>query len=418
MTAEFPERLRVLWEPHRYKVLWGGRGGSKSWNIGRWLVIDGVRQSLRILCTRETQKSIGDSVHRLLADQIQQLNLGYYYSVEKAKIYGPNGTEFIFAGLKHDPGALKSYEGCDRCWVEEAQNVSSRSWDILIPTIRKPGSEIVVSFNPDLESDATYQRFVVNPPPDSAVVKVGWEDNPWFPDVLRKEMEHCKATDIDAWHHIWQGHCVNILKGAVYAAQLRDVDSQGRVTRVPYDPQRPVNTFWDLGVDDSTSIWFVQAFPMGEYRIIDYLEGSGEGLPYYLKELQQRQYVYGTHYLPHDGRARQLGTGKSIEELMRVAGMRVQIVPKLSVADGINAARTIFPNCWFDGDKCKDGLQALRHYRYGEKEDLGVKTKEPVHDWASHASDAFRYFAVGVRTPKPPQQTAAQRPRAPLSAWS
>jgi phage terminase large subunit len=250
------------------------------------------------------------------------------------------------------------------------------------------------------------------------VVKVGWEDNPWFPEVLRSEMEHCKATDIDAWHHIWQGNCVNTLKGAVYAAQLRDVDSQGRVTRVPYDSQRPVNTYWDLGVDDSTSIWFVQSLPMGEHRLIDYLEGSGEGLPYYLRELQQKGYIYGTHHLPHDGRARQLGTGKSIEELMRIAGMKVMIVPKLSVADGINAARTLFPNCWFDGDKCKDGLQALRHYTYGEKEELGVKTKEPVHNWASHGSDAFRYFAVGVRTPKPQTAAQPQRPRAPLSAWS
>lgn len=418
MTAEFPEKLSCLWDDWRYLVLYGGRGGTKSWNVARWLVLEAVRRQIRVLCTRETQKSISDSVHKLLTDQISLLGLQGSYRIERSKLYTTTGSEFIFAGLKHDPGALKSYEAVDICWVEEAQNVTARSWDVLIPTIRKPGSQIIVTFNPDLESDATYQRFVKNPPPNAKVVKIGWEDNPWFPDVLRQEMEHCKATDIDAYHHIWGGNCVNILKGAVYAAQLREVDAQGRVTRVPYDPTRPVNTFWDLGVDDSTTVWFVQAFPMGEYRLIDYLEGSGEGLPYYLKELQQKGYVYGTHYLPHDGRARQLGTGKSIEELMRIAGMRVQIVPKLSVADGINAARTIFPNCWFDGEKCKDGLQALRHYRYGEKEELGVKTKEPVHDWASHGSDAFRYFAVGVRTPKPQQSAAVQRPRAPLSAWS
>jgi phage terminase large subunit len=151
MTAEFPEKLRCLWEPHRYKVLYGGRGGAKSWNIARWLVIEAARRQIRILCTRETQKSIADSVHKLLSDQIYMLGLGSSYRIERSKIYASTGSEFIFAGLKHDPGALKSYEAVDVCWVEEAQTVSARSWDVLIPTIRKPGSEIVVSFNPDLE---------------------------------------------------------------------------------------------------------------------------------------------------------------------------------------------------------------------------------------------------------------------------
>jgi phage terminase large subunit len=229
-------------------------------------------------------------------------------------------------------------------------------------------------------------------------------------------MEILRAKDEDEYLHIYEGHCISNLKSAVYAKQLRQVDAEERITRVPYDATRPVQTYWDLGVDDSTTIWFVQVFPF-EFRLIDYVEGSGEGLPYYLQQLQQRPYIYGTDHLPHDGRARELGTGKSIEELMRKAGRRVTIVPRLSVADGINAARTVFGQCWFDRERCSDGIQALRHYTYGEKEELGVKTKEPVHNWASHAADAFRYFAVGVR-PQKPKEVERPRQRPVHSPWS
>lgn len=421
MTAEFPEALDFLFEPHRYKVAYGGRGSAKSWGFARALLILGVQRPLHILCGRETQKSIKESVHKLLADQIELLNLGAYYRVEQARIIGlQQKTDFFFAGLRHNVANIKSAEAVDICWLEEAQFTSANTWQTLVPTIRKDGSEIWCSYNPALETDCIHETFVVKPPPPDAVVrKLTYRDNPWFNATMRREMEHMRETDPDAFMHVWEGNPVNILAGAVFAKQLREMDLAQRVTKVPYDPTRPVNTAWDLGVDDSTSLWFFQAFPFGEMRLIDYEEGSGEGLPYYLRKLQERKYVYGTHYLPHDGRARQLGTGKSIEELMRIAGMKVQIVPRMSVADRINAARTIFPQCWFDGEKCKEGLNALRHWRYGDKEELGVKTKEPVHDWASHGSDAFTYFAVASKTPKPPQQqTQQQRPRQPLSAWS
>jgi len=414
--ADFPGKLRILFEPHRYKILYGGRGSGKSWGMARALVIQGAQRTMRILCARETQKSIADSVHKLLADQIEELGLQEHYRVEKARIIGANGTEFTFAGLSHDINSIKSLENYDVCFVEEAHSVRKNSWDKLIPTLRKNGSEIWASMNPELESDDSYQRFIVNPPPNAAVVKVNWRDNPWFPPVLREEMEHLRAQNEDEYLHVYEGHCISNLKSAVYAKQLRQVDAEERITRVPYDATRPVQTYWDLGIDDSTTIWFVQVFPF-EFRLIDYVEGSGEGLPYYLQQLQQRAYIYGTDHLPHDGRARELGTGKSIEELMRKAGRRVTIVPRLSVADGINAARTVFGQCWFDREKCSDGIQALRHYTYGEKEELGVKTKEPVHNWASHAADAFRYFAVGVR-PQKPKEIERPRQRPVHSPWS
>ncbi len=410
MRAEFPGAFQFLFEPARYKVAYGGRGSGKSWAFARALLILGAQSKRRILCARETMRSMADSVHKLLSDQIADLGLAAHYSIEKARVSGLNGTEFIFAGLKHNAAALKSYEAVDVCWVEEAQSVSKSSWDVLIPTIRAAGSEIWASYNPDLETDATHQLFVHHPPPGAVVRKVNFDGNPWFPDVLRAEMEHCKRTDPDAYQHVWEGCCISNLEGAIYANELRQVDKDNRIARVPYDATRPVDTFWDLGYGDSTAIWFAQAFPF-EYRVIDYLDGSREPLSHYLKLLQERPYVYRTDWLPHDARAKSLGTGKSVEDLMRAAGRKVQIVPQLSVADGINAARTIFGQCWFDAEKCADGLQYLRRYRHGVIQTLGTSTREPLHDDASHAADAFRYLAVAMRPPKQKEAQRAQRPQ-------
>jgi phage terminase large subunit len=396
--ADFPVALRALFQPARYKVLWGGRGGAKSWGIARALLILAAKKKLRILCARETMKSIADSVHKLLSDQIIALSLQGYYTVERSRIIGRNGTEIVFAGLKHNINNIKSLEACDIVWVEEAQTTTKMSWAVLIPTIRKEGSEIWVSFNPDLTSDDTYRRFVLNPPPNAVVLKVGWQDNPWFPATLRAEMEHLRATDPDAYSHVWEGNCISIADGAIYANEIRAAESDSRLTtRVSYDATLPVHTFWDLGWGDATAIWLAQVIG-NEYHLIDYICGEQKPLSHYITTLQARGYIYGTDYLPHDARAHELGSGRSVEELMRKAGRKVQIVKKLSPADGINAARTIFNRCWFD-PKTKEGVEALRHYRYEKDEDLGIAKRIPLHDWSSNGADAFRYLAVAITTP-------------------
>jgi phage terminase large subunit len=385
VEAEFPDKLQFLFKPHRFKVPFGGRGGAKSWGIARALEIISIHPEILwpgrtegplILCARETQKSIKDSVHKLLCDQIKALGLQAFFEVQKAEILNRRGGGFIFAGLKHNIDNIKSLEGCDIVWVEEAQTVSKDSWDKLIPTVRKPGSEIWVSMNPELASDDSYQRWIAKPSPRAKVVKINWRDNPWFPAELRAEMEEMRAADPDGFNHIWEGCPKSVLEGAVYAEQLRTADAAQRIARVPYNPMIPVNTFWDLGIGDAMSIWFEQAVGF-EYHLIDFLQSTGKPLAFYLKALQEKPYIYGTDYLPHDGRAREIGTGKSIEELMRAAGRRVQVVPRLSITDGINAARTIFPLCWFDESKCGDGIQALRHYRFEKDEETGVLSSKP-----------------------------------------
>ena len=187
-----------LLTPARYKAYYGGRGSAKSWTFGRVLSVRAAYEPIKVLCAREIQKSIDDSVHALLVSQIEALGLTDLFDITKNSIKGVlSGSSIIYGGLRHNAKEIKSKEGIDICWVEEAEGVSEESWKILIPTIRKPGSEIWLSFNPDDPNAPTYQRFVHNPPPSSIVRKVNYYDNPWFPEVLRQEMEYDKRVDYE-----------------------------------------------------------------------------------------------------------------------------------------------------------------------------------------------------------------------------
>ncbi len=200
---QFPAKLQCLFVPARYKVLYGGRGGAKSWGIARALVLIAASSKKTIVCAREVQNTMRDSVHKLLRNQIEALGLSPWFKITENSIRSSAGSEFVFKGLRVDGAqGLKSSEAIDICWIEEAQNVSQASWETLIPTIRSDDSEIWISFNPDEESDPTYQRFVVKPPPEAVVVEINYDDNPWFPGVLRREMEYCRSVDFDAYMHI------------------------------------------------------------------------------------------------------------------------------------------------------------------------------------------------------------------------
>jgi hypothetical protein len=182
------------------------------------------------------------------------------------------------------------------------------------------------------------------------------------------------------------------VRGAYYGSEMNAAEQ--RITSVPYDPRIPVHTAWDLGVADSTVIWFVQVVGR-ETRFIDCLKGEGVGLDWYVKELQSRPYVWGSHYLPHDVEVRELGTGKSRKEVLEGLGIRATVCPNIPLADGIQAVRMLLPTCWFDKDKCKQGIEALRMYRREYDEKRQEFRQNPLHDWTSHYADAARYFAVG-----------------------
>jgi phage terminase large subunit len=398
--AEFPIKLQCLFEKSRYKVLYGGRGGAKSWGVARALLIKGAKDPLRILCAREFQTSIRDSVHKLLCDQIEALGLLGFYEITQNTIRGKNGSEFNFVGLKNNVANVKSYEGVDICWVEEAQTTSRFSWNVLIPTIRKESSEIWITFNPELETDETYQRFVIHAPDNAIVQKINWSDNPWFPDTLRDEKDALKSRDMEAYNVVWEGLCRQTVDGAVFAKEVQMAELDCRITKVNYDPTKPVHAIFDLGWSDATAVWFLQFVGM-ETRLIRYIEGNQTTISDYLAKMQTYGYVYDTLWLPHDAENKTLaGNGRSIEEIVRSSGYKTKIIPRTPISDSINAARTIFRNCWFDRENCHDGLQCLRHYRYDVDPETKQFSKTPVHDQYSHGADAFRYIGLMINEPK------------------
>ena len=406
--AEFPEKLSCLFEKSRYKVLYGGRGGAKSWGVARALLILAAKDPLRILCAREFQTSLKDSVHKLLCDQIVELGLDTFYDITAATIRGKNGSEFNFVGLKNNVANVKSYEGVDICWVEEAQTVSQSSWKTLTPTIRKKDSEIWITFNPELETAETYQRFVVHAPDNAIVQKINWSDNPWFPKTLREEKDQLKARDVAAYNNVWEGLCRVTVDGAIFAEQMQQAEFDGRITKVPYDPTKPVHAVFDLGWADHTAIWFVQYIGM-EIRLIRFLQDTQKTMTHYLATLQTFGYVYDTIWLPHDAKAKTLAAaGMTIEEIVRNAGYKTRVLDRVPTVDSINAARTIFPNCYIDRENTADGLQCLRHYRYEVDPDTKQFGRTPLHDHYSHGADAFKYVAMMVSEPRRSQRRQMQ----------
>lgn len=431
VEVRFPPKLHPakgpspLFDPNRYKVFYGGRGAGKSWGIARALLIKASQKKLRILCAREYMSSMQDSVWQLLSDQIVNLQLEAFYTVEKNIIRGANGSQFTFMGIRQNISNIRSVEGTDILWAEEAANISHLSWTTIIPTIRrKAKSEIIVSFNPDDVDDATWKMFVLDPPIGACVVKINWEDNPFLEPEFIDEIREFQQKYPDEYPHVYLGECRAALSGAVYGNEIRQAETDGRFCIVRYDPTGgPVEAFWDLGWADQTSIFIAQVVKTGatsEIHILDYFESEQKPLDFYLMLLNDKQkcpYPIERHWLPHDARAKSLGTGKSIEEIMRAKGHKVSIVQKLSITDGIQATRAAFGSMWFDGVKCAEGLKALRKYRYEirdrmNKYESGLKDA-PLHDRWSHAADALKYMAIALRPPKPPPDK-----RLPSGAWS
>lgn len=394
IKIQIPDVFQGMFEPWRFRVYYGGRGGGKSESVCRALLVIGMQKTIRVLCCREFQASIADSVHKLLSDIIRTHNLDAFYTVTQTTIRGANGTEFIFKGLKHNANEIKSMAGVDYCFVEEAEKVSNNSWELLIPTIRKEGSSITIVFNPKNISDPTYQRFVATKYDDSLVKKVSWEDNPFFPDVLHKERLRLLEIDPEAYEHVWLGNFDTRRSGAVYAKQLAKARDEGRITKVPYDPSCEVFTAWDLGFGDATSIWWLQ-FVGRELRWLEYYENSGEQLDHYAQVVKSKPYNYKMHghYLPHDGGHGNI-RGDSVSKQLTLLGLTNTVLTReTDINPGLELVRQTIAYSVFDHEKCKDGIHALENYGYEWDEDRGIFKAKPRHDWTSHAADSARAAA-------------------------
>lgn len=426
LRIEVPRVFAPFLQPSRYKGAWGGRGGGKSHFFAGELIKRAYVDTTRAVCIREVQNSLKESVRQLLVDKIEAFGLGFAFEVLEAEIRGRhNNSLIIFRGMQsYNADTIKSLEGYDIAWVEEAQVFSQRSLDLLRPTIRKHGSELWFVWNPRHDDDPVDAFFrKIKAPPNSIVVRTGWEDNPWFPDVLREELEHDKALSEDKYTHVWDGGYEIVSESAYYAKLIAAAERGGRIGDFPYDPALPVKTAWDIGVDDYTAIWFLQENGR-QVRAIDYFEASGEGaedivrvaMPELIPELDKRAdglreigranpYVYGIHYLPHDVMVREWGAGaKTRRETLNGLGVKpIRVGVAMDPADRINAGRRLLPIVSFHKERTHLGISRLRKYSRRLNETLGVYGK-PLHDENSHGSDAFGEFAVNcqIKPPKPP----------------
>lgn len=397
VVARMPKIFRPLDEPHRYKVMYGGRGSAKSWTVAKKLLIKGASAPLRVLCTRELQKSIKQSVHKLLSDQITILGLKAFYTITDTSIKGNNGTEFIFMGVKHNAEEIKSTEGVDICWIEEAHALTEASWDIIDPTIRKEHSEIWVTFNTRFKFDHIYQLFIANqPPPNSWVQRVNHDDNPYFTEVLTAQMEHMKQVDYEKYLYIWEGQLKMLAEGAIFGKQIIAMKKDNRICNVPIESSCEVHTFWDLGRNDHTAIWFMQSIGK-EYRMIDYYENRLQDIDHYCRIIKDKGYLYGTHYMPHDVEHQMLGMGVSRRDQFQAGGVHpIKTVERVKEkTEAIEMGRKVFPNLWIDSTRCERGIECLSNYRYQYNDDRDTHNMSPHHDWASNGADAFMQMAQG-----------------------
>jgi len=222
----------------------------------------------------------------------------------------------------------------------------------------------------------------------------------------------------DEFDQEWYLSAEAAIKGTWFGTELERARKEGRIARVPYDEALPVDTDWDLGISDAMAIWFSQSLRSGEVRLIDYYENAGEGFPHYIKLLREKPYVYGKHYPPHDIALREYGTGKSRRETARALGLKFEEPQPAtrSLIDDIDSARGMLSRCWFDEERCRPGLEALRNYRKVFNQRIGEFTGTPVHNWASHGSDAFRGLAVRWKLPREQQQTPIGVSYRPMSA--
>lgn len=388
----------------RYKGAHGGRGSGKSHFFAEMLVERCMLEKTEWVCIREVQKTLKDSAKKLIEGKIQSLGLGKFFEVQNSLIKTPFGGQIIFQGMQdHTAESIKSLEGFDGAWCEEAQGISETSMQLLRPTIRKDNSEIWFSWNPTRKNDAVEKLFRSGPlPRDSVLVQANWKDNPWFNNVLEDERQDCLLNDPEQYDHVWEGGYKLVYKGAYYSDALKVCRAQQRVTPLFLDPVMPVYAFFDIGMADSTAVWVAQ-FVGREIRVLSYFEGQGQGLEYYLNELRSRGLAMAECILPHDGSRRDNFTAVKYEDHIRQAGFRAQTVPnqgKGAAMIRVQALRRLFPRMLFNSasDGVKIGMEALGayHEKRDEERNIGLG---PEHDWSSHASDAAGLMACFYKEP-------------------
>lgn len=404
------EVFEPLIPPSRYKAAHGGRGSGKSHFFAGLMIERAFAEpGLRAVCVREVQKDLDESAKRLLEDKIAAFGLGAHFDCQRAQIVTPGGGVIIFEGMQdHNAESIKSLEGFDVAWVEEAQTLSKTSLGMLRPTIRKSGSELWFSWNPRRKNDAVddFFRGPAGRPSRSVIVEANWQDNPWFPEELELERTEDEEKRPEECDHIWGGGYKKVTEGAYYARDLLAAKREGRIGRVSFDPLMRIRIYCDLGGTgakaDAFTMWPAQ-FVAREIRVRDYYESQGQPIAAHLAWLTSKGYTpdKADIYLPHDGETNDRVYDVSFESAFRAAGYTVVVIPnqgKGAARMRIEAGHRRFPMIWFDEATTEAGREALGayHERKDETRQVGLG---PEHDWSSHGADGFGMMCVAYVEP-------------------
>jgi len=417
-----------LLHPARYKGAWGGRGSGKSHFFADLMVESALlTPGFRGVCVREVQKDLNQSAKRLIEDKIALHGVGHLFDCQKAVTVTPGGGLIIYQGMQdHTADSVKSLEGFDVAWVEEAQSLSQRSLGLLRPTIRRPGSELWFSWNPRRKSDAVDKMLRGGElPTGSSVVQANWSDNPWFPAELEQERQDCLRMNPDQYDHIWEGGYEVVTEGAYFARHLTEAKAQGRIGFVPADPLMTIRLFADIGGTgakaDNFVFWAVQFVGL-QVRVLDHYEVQGQDLAHHLNWLRSKGYSpdRAQIWLPHDGATQDRVYSVSYESAFEEAGYSVTVIPnqgKGAASNRVEAVRRLFPAIWFNAETTEDGREMLGSYQEKRHATTGAGLG-PDHGPPSHSADAFGLMAVVHEEPEIERKKTQRHAVAGYGAWA
>ncbi len=408
-----PKLVPVFAGEAMYRGAYGGRGSAKTRSFAKMAAIWGMKfaqanEAGVIVCGREFMNSLDESsLAEVKAAIASEPWLAGFYDVGEKFIRTKDGRiDFAFIGLRHNLDSIKSKSRIRLLWVDEAEPVSEAAWAKAIPTVREDGSEIWATWNPERKKSATHKRFRENPPSGSKIVEINWRDNPWFPSTLQKTRQEDKQKRPDQYDHIWEGGFATVVEGAYYAKPLSEAKSEGRIGNVARDPLMAIRAFWDIGGTglraDAVSIWIAQ-FIAREIRILDYYEAQGQPLATHVQWLRDKGWGKAICVLPHDGSSNDKVFDVSYESALRDAQFETVVVPnqgKGAAMLRVEAARRIFPSCWFNAATTEAGRDALGWYHEKRSADDREVGLGPEHDWSSHGADAFGLMAVAYEEPE------------------
>jgi phage terminase large subunit len=401
---------------------YGGRGSAKTRTFAKMTAVRAYiwakagREGI-ILCGRQFMNSLDDSsLEEIKAAIRSEPWLEHHFEIGEKFVRTRDGrVSYKFTGLDRNIDSIKSKSRILLCWVDEAEPVTEEAWQKLIPTLREEDSELWVTWNPERKKSATHKRFRETKDPRYKIVEMNWRDNPWFPKILDRVRQKDQAQRPDSYEHIWEGGFVTVVEGAYYAKDLQLAKSEGRIGRVAKDPLMQVRAIWDIGGTglraDAAAIWIAQ-FIGKEIRVLDYYEAVGQPLSAHVQWLRERGWDKALCILPHDGATNDRVFDVSYESALRDAGFDVVVIPnqgKGAAKLRIEAARRVFPACWFNEATTEAGRDALGWYHEKRSEDDREIGLGPEHDWSSHGSDAFGLMAVAYEEPTVSRKTNSEQ---------